>query len=653
MRTTLKRGVGRGAELHGQNGDAVFPPGPISAIARYRQPPDDGRSGLGLLGRILLGTLLTIVSAGLGVAGGAYLWFHESVGSVRAHSSDVVVASRQLDATIPRAAAVALVVGYDQRAGAEYSTVSRSDTVMLIRADPSTKTISLLSFPRDLVVPIYCPKQTYSLGTNRINAAYADCGSGGTLDTVKHLTGLPVNYLITVNFHGFKEIVDRLGGIWMDVDQRYYNRNSGSAASDYASINLQPGYQRLGGQQALDLVRFRHTDDDYHRLARQQAFVRSLKQQVARNFDPLRLPGIVSAITTNVEVGGSFNDSTVLSYALFAATLPGGRFFQEKIENISGVGETHASTDSIAQAVNQFSHPDVQSSKAANAAALGTKPKVKKTKAPAPADTTVTVLNGNGIAGSAANGSYLLAQRGYVSVVPPNGASADAPSQTYFHTKLYFDSSIAGAKEAAKELGTLLIPADVAPLPNDPALRVLDPGVMVLVVLGETFHDQLSVSMPATPALSHQTPSVYESSTTGVDLLKPYVSRVPFKLQAPTVFASNGEPDREKASRMYWMDGQGHHKAVRLVFRMPNGAGEYWGIEETNMTDPPVLGDKSFQHSLNGREFSFYYSGQHLHMIVLRVHDTSYWVVNTLLDGLSNETMIAIAKGLKPIAAVK
>jgi hypothetical protein len=66
-----------------------------------------------------------------------------------------------------------------------------------------------------------------------------------------------------------------------------------------------------------------------------------------------------------------------------------------------------------------------------------------------------------------------------------------------------------------------------------------------------------------------------------------------------------------------------------------------------------VLADRSFQHDLGGREFQLYYSGPHLHMVVLRAGKTSYWVVNTLLDSLSNETMIAIAKGLKPVPRKK
>ena len=66
-----------------------------------------------------------------------------------------------------------------------------------------------------------------------------------------------------------------------------------------------------------------------------------------------------------------------------------------------------------------------------------------------------------------------------------------------------------------------------------------------------------------------------------------------------------------------------------------------------------MLADKSFRHDIGGREFDLYYSGSHLHMAVLKDAEATYWVVNTLLDSLSNETMLAIAKGLKPLTAAK
>jgi LCP family protein required for cell wall assembly len=647
MRTTLKRGVGRGSELNG-NGHAVYPPAAVSAVARYEQPPRQGLTGMRLVRRVLLVTFLVALSLALAAAGGLYLWFHQSVAAIRAHSTDVKRAQQQLDVTLPGAAAIALVVGYDYRVGDGTKAGSRSDTIMLLRADPATKTISMLSFPRDLIVPVYCKGGFVT--NDRVNSAYSRCGSTGTLETIKHLTGLPVNYLITVNFHGFKEIVDQLGGVWMDIDRRYYNRNVGTAATNFANINLQPGYQRLSGGAALEFVRFRHTDSDLYRLARQQEFVRAFKEQVAKNFDPLKLPRIVSAITHNVEVGAksSFSDTTVLRYALFAATLPGGHFFQDRISEVSGYSELHASSDSIETAVNQFVNPDVSVSKVANATALGHK---IKTKTPAPKETTVTVLNGNNVAGAAANASYLLAQRGYVMVLPPHGATPNAPSAPYFHSQIYFDPAQKGAKEAAVAMQKLIAPADVRRLPAAPGLRALDPGSMLLVIVGETFHDQLPPVQPVVVP-TRQPAAVRFDRGPGDELLRPLIPRVPFRLEVPTVLERSSYPDTQygdKPVRLSYI--QGRHKAVRLVFR--TGANEYWGIEETDWPDAPVLADKSFQHDLGGREFQLYYSGPHLHMVVLRVGDTSYWVVNTLLDDLSNETMLAIARGLKPLPVRK
>jgi hypothetical protein len=86
---------------------------------------------------------------------------------------------------------------------------------------------------------------------------------------------------------------------------------------------------------------------------------------------------------------------------------------------------------------------------------------------------------------------------------------------------------------------------------------------------------------------------------------------------------------------------------VRLTFR--TGANEYWGIEETDWNDAPALVKPSFTHRIRGRYFDFYYAGPHLHMVVLRQNGATYWVVNTILDSLSNETMLAIARGLRPL----
>ena len=90
---------------------------------------------------------------------------------------------------------------------------------------------------------------------------------------------------------------------------------------------------------------------------------------------------------------------------------------------------------------------------------------------------------------------------------------------------------------------------------------------------------------------------------------------------------------------------------MRLVYHM--GSNEYWGVQMTDWEDAPVLADKSLTRRIGGRIYDLYYNGPKLHMVVLRTPKASYWVVNTLLDRLSNETMIAIGKGLKPLGSVK
>jgi hypothetical protein len=318
------------------------------------------------------------------------------------------------------------------------------------------------------------------------------------------------------------------------------------------------------------------------------------------------------------------------------------------LNNITGYSNLTASSQSIQEAVSQFVNPDVGVAKVANATALGTK---IKTKTPAASKTTVLALNGNGVQGAAANASYLLSQRGYISVLPPNGTSPNAPKQTYFRTQIYYDKQLPGSQAAAKALQKLIVPSDVGPLPADPILRALDPKAMLVVVLGQTFHNQITAA-PVTPTVTpHVAASVRNDPTPGLDLLKPYIHRVPFPLEVPTVLDQNSEPDTlpsDKPAYLYHMTKK--NKAIRLVFH--NGDG-FWGIEETDDPDPPILADKSFQHDLDGREFDLYYSGPDLHMVVLHAHGATYWVVNTLLNNLSNETMLAIAKGLKPITTIK
>ena len=93
----------------------------------------------------------------------------------------------------------------------------------------------------------------------------------------------------------------------------------------------------------------------------------------------------------------------------------------------------------------------------------------------------------------------------------------------------------------------------------------------------------------------------------------------------------------------------GGHSAFRLTYRTPGN--EYWGIQELGWDEPPILDGPSVIQTIKGRQYFLYFSGAKLHLVAFRTNGASYWVVNTLLDRLSNETMLAVAKGLRPLGS--
>jgi LCP family protein required for cell wall assembly len=655
MRTTLKRGVGHTIAVDGDgNGYAARPPVLTSPVVHYRQPQPE-HPFLRLLGKALLWLLALAGMVAGGLAGAAYLYFDDTVEDIVAKTPAVKIAAKRLSVPLPDQAATALVIGYDKRLGVEATEESRSDTIMLVRADPSDsgESISMLSFPRDLRVDIRCPGRSVFPGA--INQAYLTCKEQGVVETVKGLTGLQINYLITVNFRGFKLMVEKLGGVWIDVDRRYFNDNSGYEA-DYATINLKPGYQKLKGQDALDFVRYRHTDSDIHRNARQQAFVRSVKQRLSASFNPtksLQLARVVRAVTKNIEVaqGGGENVSkkTVLEWALFAYGLPSGNVFNAKVETTGrGIDGDPLVADaaSVEAAVQDFLHPDVDAAEKAAAVALGQKLKLKT--GPPARYVSVVVLNGNGVEGSAAEASYALSQRGYKTVPPPNDAIANCECRL-FRTTVYWDPRRPkDSKLAARTVANLFGSADVAKIPpRFGNIRRLRGNALLAVVVGQTFHGSLAKA-PKDKTPQRKPPQVVKEPTAARPYLKEAQKRVDFPLYLPTVLERSSSIADDTPVRAYKITDD--ERAVRLVLRtFAGGYNEYWGIQQTDWEDAPALQQPSTHRRIKGRDYDLYFNGVKLHMVVLRAEEANYWVVNTLLDSLSNETMLAIAKGLRPL----
>jgi len=638
MKTTMKRGMGRGATVNG-DGRAVYPPGVHTPMKRYRQPEPRRRDAWQVVRTVVLWVLLAALLVASGVAGAAYLKTHQFLNAIAPKTKADRAAAKRLDLAIPGQPTVALVIGTDRRKGKEAELTGRSDTLILVRADPGTNSLSMLSFPRDLIATIKCPGHPDL--RDRINAAFSECGALGSVETVRALTGLPINYFITVNFRGFTELVNNLGGVWIDVDHRYLC--NATNCPGVSQINLLPGYQRVNATNALAYVRFRHFDSDLYRNARQQLFLKALKQQISSQLDLNTVFKIMNAVEKNVVVGRgggqALDPKTLKDYLYFAHGLPGGHVFQSKIEGLTGTNELSASPESVATAVRDFVQPDVNAPSKARDVTLGIK---RRSLAPRARDISTTVLNGNGVAGSAANAAYELGQRGYKIVLPPTGKTQNAPNFQYFRTTVYYDAAQRRAKAAAAKLANLFGDAAVKRLPA--SFTTLANGAMATVVVGQNFHGTIAPA-PVDKTPAKQPARVTPNAALTRSLLLQANKRVRFRLQVPRLVESSSRLEFDAPIRVYSISKG--HRAVRLTFRI--GSNEYWGIEETNWNDAPALAGPSFVHKIKGREYALYYSGAHLHMVVLRKDGATYWVVNTILDELSNETMLAIARGLAPL----
>jgi LCP family protein required for cell wall assembly len=303
----------------------------------------------GIWKKFLLGTLLIAAASATAVAVASFNEVNRVVLAFRnSHTIsglDRVLA--QADSGKPQ---TILLLGSDRRSKSSrdartIGNPSHSDTIMLVRLDPSKQATALMSIPRDLKVDI--PGH----GVGKINSAYTYGGPKLTVETIKNLTGLRVNHVIDVNFAGFRYAVDELGCVWIDVDRHYYNQNTGFGS--YATINVPAGYQKLCGPNALDYVRYRHEDNDIIRAARQQGFLREAKDQigVARLFNSRQKLLKIFSQNTSSDIHSRTAVLRILTLVIQSASNP---FVQIHFTANLGPSYVTASQSDIAKLTHQF-----------------------------------------------------------------------------------------------------------------------------------------------------------------------------------------------------------------------------------------------------------------------------------------------------------
>ncbi|MGZ4324771.1 MAG: LCP family protein, partial [Solirubrobacteraceae bacterium] len=206
------------------------------------------RSRRGSLVRFSIAAVIVIAFTATTTAVAGLLQFKQLVADI---SVSAPITHARITIPKPGNPQTILLIGSDHRAGQPFRN-SNTDTMMLVHIDANSSTINVMSVPRDLKVEI---PEGGGLATDRINAAYSIGGPNLLVKVLKQVfPGLQINHIVDVNFGGFEALVNAIGCVYTDVDHRYYNN---TAYTGYSSIDLQPGYQKLCGADALSFVRFR------------------------------------------------------------------------------------------------------------------------------------------------------------------------------------------------------------------------------------------------------------------------------------------------------------------------------------------------------------------------------------------------------------
>ena len=499
--------------------------------------PDSKR---GMLLRFALGAVIVVVFTATTTAVAGLLEFKQAAQEL---SRNPAIKHARVTIPNPGEPQTILVVGSDQRdPHARSQETPHSDTIILVRLNPDSSTINVISVPRDLKVEI--PHQDGSSETAKINQSYSEGGSNLVVKTLQQnvFPDLHVNHIVDLHFAGFKALVNAIGCVYTDVDRRYFNQNVGTEESNYANIDLQPGYQKLCGDDALDFVRYRHTDTDIVRSARQQDFIRWAKDQYGQS-------QLIENRDTLLRIFGKYTDT------------------DPDLHTVDGL-------------INLF-----------NLVAFSAGHAVKQIPFPA-------------------------------ILLPCEPAPAGGPV-----APCYVD-----ANRGAEQRAFALFMAPTHPQPAVPR----QPGPAPPPPAGPSLNNDVADSRAQAAALGNVGMPVY----------------LPRLIAAQSKYCTNDTckigPAPNSYPRGYVIHDQSDvaHPAYRLTLVMNADLGQYYGVQGTTWTSPPILNHPTETRTVGGRQLLLYFNGHKLTLVAWRAQGAVYWISNTLTDDLSNPQMLGIAASL-------
>jgi LCP family protein required for cell wall assembly len=443
-----------------------------------------------------------------------------------------------------------LILGSDKRAGLGEEE-GRSDTTILLRLDPDRNAIAVMSIPRDLKVEI--PE----VGTDKFNAAYSYGGPKLALRVVKELTGLPINHVVNVDFLGFVRAVDAIGCVYTDVDRRYYHSNVGLSASEqYSEINIKPGYQLLCGKKALQYVRYRHTDTDLVRSARQQDFISSARERVPISKLAFGQDDLVDIFTKYTTSDISDAETMLQVLKLFVASR-NAAIKEVHFPAELGPSYVYASEEAIHEAVDKFL----------------------------------------GIEASAG----------------PRGSLDEGRSESAKGSSKHRKSK---AKKEKPHIAKLKPPGSDGLLPAHEA--------------GEA-----------------------EAKTVARKVSAGFPVFYPTRLPSGASYVESNSYEHVQDPRVYHLKDtdEKRHGAYRMVVELPLSDGiHYIGMQGIQgWSDPPILDNPSLDKTIHGRDYEIFVDGDRVSMVAWHRGDNTYWVSNDLLNTLTNDQMVGMARSANVI----
>jgi LCP family protein required for cell wall assembly len=560
-----------------------------------------------------------------GVAGGYYLWLDAKVSTANervpedvwvALADDPTTTSPPTSYLAPESTTTTeptpespeamniLLVGSDRRSKSS-KYYGLSDTIMLVHVDPENDYLSILSLPRDLRVKVA------GYGTQRINAAYSYGGPALTIRTVQEVTGVDIDHYLGVDFQAFRDMTDSLGGVYVEVDRRYYY-----AGASYEGINLQPGFQLLDGHDALDYVRFRHDRNlDFGRMERQQRFLNALREQ-AMGWDlAFKLPGLIGAFFDNVATDLGTNDFLKLTW--WGIRLDGGRVRQVTLrgstQTIAGASYVVCSDEQIATAVNALlTVPGAE--EIAGGTVLESAPSTTTTVAtPDLNGVEVDVLNASAGPGeAAATGQWLRGLR--ATVVTVDNTSEDVAATVV----RYPVGMSSAAQKVASVVGTS---------------RVAESGlvVRVTVVLGSDF---------ALPAAFATADTIPDSA-----IWRGLAEKVPFAVMAPA-HIPNGYAIYKRSpnnATIYSIRVGDEQMPAYVMLYKRKGADQYMNLTGTTWLGAPAA-SAGREVTRAGVVFTIVGNADGVERVWWQSYGVLYWVSNTLSRLASEEEMLAMAE---------